>query len=270
MFYRAASRRDNARWYDPALGRFAQADSIVPGGVQGWDRYAYTLNNPIRYNDPTGHFTDDQIKKHLKAVYGEEKWSQVWALWEKDEYWMWVLHTAEPGWDIWASDNGNIGHFAMDGDKIVLQGIDSDGQAIVWDLWEFQGQGVYLLRGPNGERPRDDFSRSGYYMEPVYDYNENGFPRSPNPIELKHVVKDKPLFGYNPIMNAIADVSIPPDWGPENTLTAEIPGEVQQMLPPWASWILTIEASEFLFKTRVYTITYPYEGECWLPCWKAK
>jgi RHS repeat-associated protein len=26
MFY-------NARWYDPALGRFAQADTIVPGGV---------------------------------------------------------------------------------------------------------------------------------------------------------------------------------------------------------------------------------------------
>jgi RHS repeat-associated protein len=25
----------NARWYDSSLGRFAQADSIVPGGVQG-------------------------------------------------------------------------------------------------------------------------------------------------------------------------------------------------------------------------------------------
>lgn len=48
MFY-------NARWYDPSLGRFAQADSIVPGGVQGYDRYAYVRNNPIRYIDPTGH-----------------------------------------------------------------------------------------------------------------------------------------------------------------------------------------------------------------------
>ncbi|MBE7435996.1 MAG: hypothetical protein HS100_18915 [Anaerolineales bacterium] len=38
MYYReasrAASRRaENARWYDPARGRFAQADSIVPPGV---------------------------------------------------------------------------------------------------------------------------------------------------------------------------------------------------------------------------------------------
>ena len=48
MFY-------NARFYDPALGRFTSADTIVPGGVQGWDRYAYTNNNPVLYNDPSGH-----------------------------------------------------------------------------------------------------------------------------------------------------------------------------------------------------------------------
>ena len=47
----------NARWYDPALARFAQADTIVPstGNPQAWDRYAYGLNNPSRYTDPTGH-----------------------------------------------------------------------------------------------------------------------------------------------------------------------------------------------------------------------
>ena len=45
----------NARMYDPALGRFTSADSIVPAGVQGYDRYAYGLNNPSRYTDPTGH-----------------------------------------------------------------------------------------------------------------------------------------------------------------------------------------------------------------------
>ena len=38
----------NARWYDSSLGRFAQADSIVPGGVQGLDRYAYVNNSPIQ------------------------------------------------------------------------------------------------------------------------------------------------------------------------------------------------------------------------------
>jgi len=48
----------NARWYDPGLGRFAQADSIIPlesQGVQAWDRYAGMNNNPVRYSDPSGH-----------------------------------------------------------------------------------------------------------------------------------------------------------------------------------------------------------------------
>jgi hypothetical protein len=43
---------------DPYLNRFTQPDSIVPlasQGTQAWDRYAYANNNPVRYNDPTGH-----------------------------------------------------------------------------------------------------------------------------------------------------------------------------------------------------------------------
>ncbi|MBI3151968.1 MAG: RHS repeat-associated core domain-containing protein [Chloroflexi bacterium] len=45
----------NARWMDPALGRFVQADTLVPGGIQGLDRYAYVGNSPVRYIDPSGH-----------------------------------------------------------------------------------------------------------------------------------------------------------------------------------------------------------------------
>ena len=55
MFYSEASLWDNARWYDPSLGHFAQADSIIPGGVQGLDRYAYVNNSPMNYVDPSGH-----------------------------------------------------------------------------------------------------------------------------------------------------------------------------------------------------------------------
>lgn len=51
----------NARWYDAALARFAQADTIVPepGNPQALNRYAYTLNNPVKYTDPSGHWTDE-------------------------------------------------------------------------------------------------------------------------------------------------------------------------------------------------------------------
>ncbi len=47
-----------ARWYDPAIGRFVQADSVVPnpGSAVGYDRYGYAFNNPIVYGDPSGHF----------------------------------------------------------------------------------------------------------------------------------------------------------------------------------------------------------------------
>jgi RHS repeat-associated protein len=47
----------NARYYDPALGRFVQSDTVIPqpNSVQGYDRYAYVNNNPLRYTDPSGH-----------------------------------------------------------------------------------------------------------------------------------------------------------------------------------------------------------------------
>jgi len=46
-----------ARYYDPALGRFVQADTIVPNPAspQDLNRYAYVRNNPLRYTDPSGH-----------------------------------------------------------------------------------------------------------------------------------------------------------------------------------------------------------------------
>jgi RHS repeat-associated protein len=46
----------NARWYDPQLGRFMQADTFVPTAqdTQAWDCIAYINNNPVIGTDPTG------------------------------------------------------------------------------------------------------------------------------------------------------------------------------------------------------------------------
>jgi RHS repeat-associated protein len=47
----------NARYYDPELGRFIQADTKIPdlSNPQSYNRYSYCLNNPLRYTDPDGH-----------------------------------------------------------------------------------------------------------------------------------------------------------------------------------------------------------------------
>lgn len=41
----------------PVFGRFTQPDTLVPDPSSGQDfnRYTYVRNNPINYNDPTGH-----------------------------------------------------------------------------------------------------------------------------------------------------------------------------------------------------------------------
>lgn len=47
----------NARYYDPVLARFIQADTFVPdpNNPQTLNRFSYTNNNPVNYTDPTGH-----------------------------------------------------------------------------------------------------------------------------------------------------------------------------------------------------------------------
>jgi RHS repeat-associated protein len=49
----------NGRIYDPALGRFLTPDPVVQDASlgQGFNRYSYVLNDPVRLSDPTGYQT---------------------------------------------------------------------------------------------------------------------------------------------------------------------------------------------------------------------
>jgi RHS repeat-associated protein len=53
----------NGRVYDPQIGKFTGTDPLVahPYTAQGWNRFAYVSNNPLRYTDPTGE-ADDQVE----------------------------------------------------------------------------------------------------------------------------------------------------------------------------------------------------------------
>jgi RHS repeat-associated protein len=62
-----------ARSYDPQLGRFISADSIVPRPYdpQALNRYSYVYSNPINYTDPTGHETEvNPAKQNITCTNG--------------------------------------------------------------------------------------------------------------------------------------------------------------------------------------------------------
>ncbi|MGG7665783.1 FG-GAP-like repeat-containing protein [Dyadobacter sp. BHUBP1] len=48
----------NGRMYDPVVGRVLSADNFVQNAysTQGYNRYSYVMNNPLRYTDPSGQF----------------------------------------------------------------------------------------------------------------------------------------------------------------------------------------------------------------------
>jgi RHS repeat-associated protein len=50
----------NARIYDPALGKFMTPDDMIPDAYRGQDynRYTYVGDNPLSYDDPTGHYAN--------------------------------------------------------------------------------------------------------------------------------------------------------------------------------------------------------------------
>ncbi|MBN2736068.1 MAG: RHS repeat-associated core domain-containing protein [Spirochaetales bacterium] len=54
-----------ARYYDPEIGRFISPDSVLAG----LNRYAYCFNNPIKYNDPTGHTPKINSAADAQAYY---------------------------------------------------------------------------------------------------------------------------------------------------------------------------------------------------------
>jgi RHS repeat-associated protein len=58
----------HARSYEPTAGRFLSVDPVVElkpsiKNPQGWNRYAYVRNNPMRYADPTGKYTCNGSKE---------------------------------------------------------------------------------------------------------------------------------------------------------------------------------------------------------------
>lgn len=87
------------------------------------DKYGY--GNPVKFNDPSGHFTEDAIKDYLKETH-KDTWEEYWKLWSADAAWMDMLYKAT-ACDVFAS--------------ISTSGLVS------WH--QFTGEGVTSLTGAN-------------------------------------------------------------------------------------------------------------------------
>ncbi|NRB25622.1 MAG: hypothetical protein HRU42_18625 [Shewanella sp.] len=63
------------RYYDPLIGRFYSNDPVGFRDVHSFNRYAYGNNNPYKYTDPTGMFSNDFIdaQNQIRQLgFGEE------------------------------------------------------------------------------------------------------------------------------------------------------------------------------------------------------
>jgi RHS repeat-associated protein len=155
----------NARWFDPVLGRFAQADTMIPAALYSpaWDRYAYGVNNPIKYIDPTGHGYDCGIgigcvKDYTGASTLQDFQNMGWG--ERQHWLQDFSHEHELG--IWLDDIGNaIGFMSRDQQLGDVRGATHHVDAGVlhaivngWNLYKYGADAVeggdIALRGAAG------------------------------------------------------------------------------------------------------------------------
>lgn len=78
----------NGRIFDPLIGRFMSADPYIQnaGNLQSYNRYAYVMNNPLAFTDPSGYWSWRGFRRLVRgavaiavAVYAPQAIYSVWA-----------------------------------------------------------------------------------------------------------------------------------------------------------------------------------------------
>lgn len=210
-----------ARWYDPSIGRFIQADTIVPqpGNPQSLNRYSYALNNPMRYTDPTGHDPldmywniefevknhrtptdlDRQLRLYSLMYNGPVSGSQFWT----SEDWA-TFSAAEPAkvlrsrvdresLDDFASTVGRLSRYYYVGEQAEF----TSALALIYAQVPYRpGNSIAVFLGGFGGATSNELLQLGHSMEGFSPLLYNKLPDGISE-ENTHHYSGQLLAGYN-------------------------------------------------------------------------
>jgi RHS repeat-associated protein len=157
-----------ARHYANTQGRFTSPDPLLSSGTvydpQTWDRYSYTLNNPLKYTDPFGLYVfskgvSDEYKKKFRQGLKDLKSARDFFKKGSDEYKR--LDKAFNAYGTEGVDNGVTVNFGPTGDgapAATTPGIkaDANGMKIV-TADNPTGQDINVTVDPTQTKSADDY-----------------------------------------------------------------------------------------------------------------
>ena len=161
------------QWEEEVLGKFLSPDTIVPaaGNALDYHRYAYTRFNPVKYTDPTGHYSTDELMQH----FGVDSFEALTALFGEDSPyagnsgWYDILRAAQDGDRITATlpdyQTSISGSFVRTSEGRILIDMGQSHLVAETEFARFGGYwaggashgwpseyGMYHLQGAGGER----------------------------------------------------------------------------------------------------------------------
>ncbi|RHX90289.1 hypothetical protein DLM76_20725 [Leptospira yasudae] len=168
-----------SRYYDPTLGRYLQADSVVdPKSVNGQNRYMYVEGNPVGATDPSGHSLDLMFYAALYQYAQlpnnpQKETNNLMLLYLHNQQ---IRNTSGPGCPVSGKNPAVFGNFQGDGKCGGFLPRDTMEYMLYAFLGKDLGPGIalviYFLMKPNSPLTIVDRSGIAHDEEHSWDLNK--------------------------------------------------------------------------------------------------
>jgi RHS repeat-associated protein len=134
-----------ARWYDPYTNRFVSPDTIIPdpANPQSFNRYSYVLGNPVRFQDPSGHWTEEELAAALGENWREQYFGKGGIFEGRDALLAFLLSQDTTS----AVILDTVGQFFMDAYVAYKAGVDFTGVDALGSRLAVAGSGGFFVAG---------------------------------------------------------------------------------------------------------------------------